>query len=83
MFYYLDTQLVVSGAKSKTKKSPNIIQVKATDADKGVFGAIRYTALSGKLADRLQLDTYSGLISCASNNRDLDREQYEGIQLSL
>ncbi|KAK4314695.1 hypothetical protein Pmani_014032 [Petrolisthes manimaculis] len=60
-----------------------IIRVQATDADKGVFGAIRYTGLNGDLADRLQLDTYSGLISCATNNRDLDRERYEELQLTV
>lgn len=53
-------------------------QVHATDKDNGDYGSIRYTKLSGKLADRLELDPLSGLITCGTNNHDLDRELSPG-----
>ncbi|XP_037783641.1 cadherin-86C-like [Penaeus monodon] len=56
----------------------SIVKVQATDTDRGDFGAIRYTSLTGKLADRLQLDPLSGLITCATNSHEFDRELNPG-----
>ncbi|XP_071536208.1 uncharacterized protein [Panulirus ornatus] len=61
----------------------SIIRVHATDADNGDYGSIRYTQLTGKLAGRLELDPLSGLITCATNNHDLDRELNPEIQLMV
>ncbi|XP_069169456.1 cadherin-86C isoform X2 [Procambarus clarkii] len=61
----------------------SIVRVRATDADNGDFGAIRYTQLSGKLADKLQLDELTGLISCATNTQDFDRELNPEIHLTV
>ncbi|XP_069953707.1 cadherin-86C-like isoform X1 [Cherax quadricarinatus] len=61
----------------------SILRVRATDGDNGDFGAIRYTQLSGKLADKLQLDDISGLIICATNSQDFDRELHPEIHLTV
>ncbi|XP_069980295.1 uncharacterized protein [Penaeus vannamei] len=61
----------------------SIVKVQATDADRGDFGSIRYTSLTGKLADRLQLDPLSGLVTCATNSHDFDRELNPEVQLTV
>ncbi|XP_066951732.1 cadherin-86C-like [Macrobrachium rosenbergii] len=59
-----------------------IARIQATDLDKGDFGAIRYTRMEGKLVERLSLDPVSGLIACATNTHEFDRELYSELQLS-
>ncbi|XP_068207160.1 cadherin-86C-like isoform X2 [Palaemon carinicauda] len=59
-----------------------IARIQATDLDKGDFGAIRYTRLEGKLVERLSLDPVSGLITCATNTHEFDREINPELQLS-
>ncbi|XP_042230519.1 cadherin-86C-like isoform X2 [Homarus americanus] len=61
----------------------SIMRVRATDGDKGDFGIIKYTQLSGKLAEKLRLDEVSGLITCDYNNQDFDRELNPEVHLRV
>ncbi|CAL8106930.1 unnamed protein product [Orchesella dallaii] len=54
-----------------------VVQVKAVDKDSGVFGTegIRYTSLTGSIANELNLDPMTGLITVKKSNKTLlDRE---------
>ncbi|XP_050692840.1 cadherin-86C-like isoform X2 [Eriocheir sinensis] len=61
----------------------SIIKVVARDADQGPFGAIKYTRLSGDMADRLDLNAYSGLITRNSDVLSFDRERKPEIHLTV
>ncbi|XP_075147348.1 cadherin 86C isoform X2 [Haematobia irritans] len=51
-----------------------VIQVHANDADTGMGGQVRYTAILGYLNTSLNLDAETGLITVSTNNHGFDRE---------
>uniref|UniRef100_A0A0P4W039 Cadherin domain-containing protein n=1 Tax=Scylla olivacea TaxID=85551 RepID=A0A0P4W039_SCYOL len=61
----------------------SIIRVEARDADGGSFGTVRYTRLEGDMADRLELDAYSGLISRNNDILSFDRERKAELHLRV
>ncbi|XP_035709581.1 cadherin-23-like isoform X3 [Folsomia candida] len=63
-----------------------IVRVNATDPDSGNFGTrgIRYTSITGSIANELSLDPVSGLITIkATNKTSLDRELATVYYLSV
>ncbi|XP_061389861.1 cadherin-86C [Musca vetustissima] len=51
-----------------------VIQVHADDADTGMGGRVRYTAILGYLNTSLNLDAETGLITVSTNKHGFDRE---------
>lgn len=55
-------------------RGTSIVRVYASDKDSEKFGMVRYTNIIGDNAEKLFLDQNSGLITCATDNHDFDRE---------
>ncbi|XP_059219836.1 cadherin-86C isoform X4 [Stomoxys calcitrans] len=51
-----------------------VVEVQANDADTGMGGRVRYTAILGYLNTSLNLDAETGLITVSTNNHGFDRE---------
>lgn len=51
-----------------------VVQVHADDADTGMGGRVRYTAILGYLNTSLNLDAETGLITVSTNKHGFDRE---------
>uniref|UniRef100_A0A1I8N8Q9 Cadherin domain-containing protein n=1 Tax=Musca domestica TaxID=7370 RepID=A0A1I8N8Q9_MUSDO len=51
-----------------------VVQVQADDADTGLGGRVRYTAILGYLNTSLNLDAETGLITVSTNKHGFDRE---------
>ncbi|ODN06167.1 Cadherin-23 [Orchesella cincta] len=63
--------------KENSAPGTTVVQVKAVDKDSGVYGTegIRYTSLTGSIANELNLDPMTGLITVKKSNKTLlDRE---------